>query len=113
MAHKSQPNSVTLSCPKCQGEMRTYERNGVLIDQCDDCRGIFLDRGEIERLIDAANPPEEPESSRGGPRRTAQERKNRGHASTVIADMLVLMASDPKHVHPGANRPASKRPANG
>ncbi|MGY1741817.1 MULTISPECIES: TFIIB-type zinc ribbon-containing protein [unclassified Blastococcus] len=35
--------------------MRTYERNGVHVDQCADCRGIFLDRGELERLIDAEN----------------------------------------------------------
>jgi Zn-finger nucleic acid-binding protein len=35
--------------------MRTYERNGVHVDQCGDCRGIFLDRGELERLVDAEN----------------------------------------------------------
>lgn len=33
--------------------MRAYERNGITIDQCADCRGIFLDRGELDRLIDA------------------------------------------------------------
>jgi uncharacterized protein len=33
--------------------MRQYERNGVYVDQCSDCRGIFLDHGELERLIDA------------------------------------------------------------
>ena len=43
----------TLVCPKCQGAMRSYERNGVTIDQCQECRGIFLDRGELDRLIDA------------------------------------------------------------
>ena len=43
----------SLTCPKCQGAMRSYERSGVTIDQCTDCRGIFLDRGELERLIDA------------------------------------------------------------
>jgi len=32
--------------------MRTYERSGVHVDQCSECRGIFLDRGELERLID-------------------------------------------------------------
>ena len=42
-----------LVCPKCQGAMRQYERNGVTVDQCADCRGLFLDRGELERLIDA------------------------------------------------------------
>lgn len=42
-----------MTCPKCQGAMRTYERNGVHIDQCSDCRGLFLDRGELERLVEA------------------------------------------------------------
>jgi Zn-finger nucleic acid-binding protein len=46
---------MELTCPKCHGAMRTYERNGVHVDQCGDCRGIFLDRGELERLIDAEN----------------------------------------------------------
>lgn len=44
---------MELTCPKCQGPMRSYERSGVTVDQCTDCRGIFLDRGELERLIDA------------------------------------------------------------
>ena len=42
-----------LVCPKCGSDMRAYERNGVTIDQCTGCRGIFLDRGELERLTDA------------------------------------------------------------
>ena len=44
---------MQLTCPKCQGSMRQYERSGVHVDQCTECRGIFLDRGELERLIDA------------------------------------------------------------
>lgn len=46
-------NTAELICPKCQGQMRSYERNGITIDQCNECRGIFLDRGELERMIDA------------------------------------------------------------
>ncbi|MGH3751049.1 MAG: zf-TFIIB domain-containing protein, partial [Micromonosporaceae bacterium] len=42
-----------MTCPKCQGRMRQYERNSITIDQCTECRGLFLDRGELERLIDA------------------------------------------------------------
>lgn len=42
-----------LTCPKCQESMRTYERNGVNVDQCSGCKGIFLDRGELEALIGA------------------------------------------------------------
>lgn len=48
----SEPTSE-LTCPKCEGLMRTYARNGITIDQCTVCHGIFLDRGELERLITA------------------------------------------------------------
>ncbi|PPA62010.1 zf-TFIIB domain-containing protein [Micromonospora chalcea] len=44
---------MQMTCPKCRGEMRQYERSGVVIDQCGECRGIFLDRGELEKLFDA------------------------------------------------------------
>ncbi|MBB5909155.1 hypothetical protein BKA25_003471 [Actinoalloteichus hymeniacidonis] len=33
--------------------MRTYERNGVHLEQCEGCRGIFLDRGELEQMTNA------------------------------------------------------------
>jgi Zn-finger nucleic acid-binding protein len=33
--------------------MRGYERNGVHVEQCDTCRGIFLDHGELEALTRA------------------------------------------------------------
>ncbi|NUO57644.1 MAG: zf-TFIIB domain-containing protein, partial [Hamadaea sp.] len=28
-----------MTCPKCQGAMRQYERSGVVVDQCSECRG--------------------------------------------------------------------------
>jgi Zn-finger nucleic acid-binding protein len=40
-----------MTCPKCGAEMRTHSRNGVTIEQCLKCHGIFLDRGELEQLI--------------------------------------------------------------
>ncbi|MCK9870812.1 zf-TFIIB domain-containing protein [Nocardiopsis dassonvillei] len=33
--------------------MRTFDRQGVHIDRCDGCQGIFLDRGELERVVNA------------------------------------------------------------
>jgi Zn-finger nucleic acid-binding protein len=39
-----------MHCPKCQGPMQTFHRNGVQIEQCGNCRGIFLDYGELEAL---------------------------------------------------------------
>ncbi|TNM64254.1 hypothetical protein FHN55_14510 [Streptomyces sp. NP160] len=71
----STPTSSTLTCPKCHGAMRSYERHGVTVDQCTECRGIFLDRGELERLIDAEaayyddrpSAPQQPERPQGQP----------------------------------------------
>jgi Zn-finger nucleic acid-binding protein len=31
----------------------TFNRNGVHIEQCENCRGIFLDRGELEHIVTA------------------------------------------------------------
>ena len=42
---------TSLSCPKCQSPMRSYERSGVTVDRCIECGGIFLDRGELDHLI--------------------------------------------------------------
>ncbi|MBQ1097866.1 zf-TFIIB domain-containing protein [Streptomyces sp. b94] len=39
-----------MQCPKCRAPMHTYNRNGVQIEQCGGCRGIFLDYGELESL---------------------------------------------------------------
>lgn len=42
-----------MTCPKCRGAMHTYERNGIHVEQCTECRGLFLDRGELEHLVAA------------------------------------------------------------
>lgn len=42
---------MQMLCPKCQNPMHQYERNGVVVEQCSECKGIFLDRGELEHLM--------------------------------------------------------------
>jgi Zn-finger nucleic acid-binding protein len=39
-------------CPRCQSaELAELDRDGVTIDRCPSCRGIWLDRGELEKLL--------------------------------------------------------------
>ena len=45
-----EPPRAAIVCPKCHGAMRTYERNGIQLEQCGSCRGLFLDFGELEHL---------------------------------------------------------------
>jgi len=40
-----------LSCPTCGREMKTFVRNEVEVDQCIQCGGIWLDGGELDRLV--------------------------------------------------------------
>lgn len=73
--------NAELTCPKCEGTMRSYERNGIQIEQCRECRGIFLDRGELERMIDAeaAYAPSAAPARPAAPRR--QEEHGHGEKS--------------------------------
>ena len=38
-------------CPRDGAELVEVERDGVMIDACPTCRGIWLDRGELEKLV--------------------------------------------------------------
>ena len=41
-----------MKCPRCEkAELHEKERDGVTIDLCRECRGIWLDRGELDKLI--------------------------------------------------------------
>lgn|GEM_PF-1298162 len=44
-----------MNCPRCHGALDERERDGVIVDVCHDCRGIWLDRGELEKLIARAS----------------------------------------------------------
>ncbi len=43
-----------MNCPNCNVELQMTERQGVEIDYCPKCRGVWLDRGELEKIIDRA-----------------------------------------------------------
>ncbi|MBU4436331.1 MAG: zf-TFIIB domain-containing protein [bacterium] len=40
-----------LMCPNCDGSMQAVQRAGVEFDMCPQCRGVWLDRGELEKLM--------------------------------------------------------------
>ncbi len=42
-----------MKCPKCGADMKEIERQGIKVDQCGACGGIYFDRGELELLLDA------------------------------------------------------------
>jgi Zn-finger nucleic acid-binding protein len=44
-----------MQCPNCQTTLLMSERQGIEIDYCPQCRGVWLDRGELDKLIDRSN----------------------------------------------------------
>ncbi len=44
-----------MKCPNCAVELQMSERNGVEIDYCPSCRGVWLDRGELDKLLEQAS----------------------------------------------------------
>lgn len=41
-----------MNCPVCNVELKMADRQGVEIDYCPKCRGIWLDRGELDKIIE-------------------------------------------------------------
>lgn len=41
-----------MNCPVCGDRMREVEKFGVELDVCPGCKGIWLDRGELEKIIE-------------------------------------------------------------
>jgi uncharacterized protein len=43
-------------CPNCDSELKLSERQGVEIDYCPKCRGVWLDRGELDKIVERSAP---------------------------------------------------------
>lgn len=41
-----------LPCPSCRVDLVMTERQGIEIDYCPKCRGVWLDRGELDKIIE-------------------------------------------------------------
>lgn len=53
-----------MKCPVDNTELVMTERQGVEIDYCPKCRGVWLDRGELDKIIDRASESVDQESQR-------------------------------------------------
>lgn len=47
-----------MNCPNCNLALVISERHGVEIDYCPKCRGVWLDRGELDKILDRTSEPE-------------------------------------------------------
>jgi Zn-finger nucleic acid-binding protein len=60
--------TTNMQCPVCQETLTPTDRQGIEIDVCPRCRGVWLDRGELDKMLQReAAPPREavPQRDRG------------------------------------------------
>ena len=63
-------------CPACKTPLTMSERSGIEIDYCPSCRGVWLDRGELDKIIERSVAPA---PSTPPPQPTAQPWPTHGH----------------------------------
>ena len=43
-----------MKCPRCNGDLMISDGQGLEIDFCSTCRGVWLDRGELDKIVERA-----------------------------------------------------------
>ena len=81
-----------MQCPIDGTQLVMADRQGVEIDYCLQCRGVWLDRGELDKIIERsyshAAPPPPPPSGQPEPPRDQKPRKKKGLASSFLDDIF-------------------------
>lgn len=68
-----------MKCPIDDTELTMAERQGIEIDYCPKCRGVWLDRGELDKIIQRSGSEDEPRSQYGQPRQQREDAIQRSY----------------------------------
>jgi len=55
-----------MKCPHCDVDLVMSDRVGIEIDYCPKCRGVWLDRGELDKIIERSGAPASPAPAAAG-----------------------------------------------
>lgn len=82
---RTQEAVSAMLCPVCHTGLSMSDRSGVEIDFCPSCRGVWLDRGELDKIIERSMVPATREMDpRGGSGRHAEGGGLMGIASSLL-----------------------------
>jgi Zn-finger nucleic acid-binding protein len=70
---RSEAEVAAMTCPVCKVPLSMSERQGIEIDYCPQCRGVWLDRGELDKIVErsAVEAPPPPAPPQGRPQPSA------------------------------------------
>jgi Zn-finger nucleic acid-binding protein len=82
---------TVMDCPRCAADLDVTQRRGIEIDVCPECRGVWLDRGELDKLIlrsaDAVVPPvPEPPAIRSSRWLDDEDMRRRGSRRSFLSE---------------------------
>lgn len=64
---RTETEVAAMPCPVCKVPLAMSDREGIEIDYCPQCRGVWLDRGELDKIIERSAP----QAAMGGRNRPA------------------------------------------
>lgn len=64
-----------MNCPVCSLPLKMSDRNGIEIDYCEKCRGVWLDRGELDKIIERSG-------SHTASSQSAYQKDDHGHGNS-------------------------------
>ena len=83
------PEAVAaMLCPVCKVGLHMSDRQGVEIDYCPQCRGVWLDRGELDKIIERAGAEFAPPPAQQAPPQAAPQPWGSPGVADVARDML-------------------------
>jgi len=82
-----------MHCPVCKDpQLVISERQGIEIDYCPSCRGVWLDRGELDKLIEKSNVMNQPSPVSS----YQQESLSRAWMTVIIRTLDIIIRKNPK-----------------
>lgn len=78
-----------MDCPVCRVELKMANRQGVEIDYCPQCRGVWLDRDELDKIIERSTQTSERPAEHVEPRYKGY-RYNKHKRKSFLGDLFDL-----------------------
>ena len=57
---RTEDQVAAMLCPVCRVPLAMSDRQGIEIDYCPQCRGVWLDRGELDKIVERSGPAAAP-----------------------------------------------------
>jgi len=77
-----------MNCPVDGTTLLVTDRSGVEIDYCPQCRGVWLDRGELDKIIDRSSGYRAPDYPEDAHRRSRHDRVGKRRREGFLGDLF-------------------------